>query len=51
MLEEFYYRCRQLLQEILPTQGFTEQEEKIALGFSTGFTRENLEIVWASGKP
>jgi hypothetical protein len=46
MIEEFYYRCRQLFQEILSPQGFTEQEEKIALGFSTGFTKGDLEIVW-----
>ena len=46
MMEEFYYRCKQLLEEILTTQGFTEQAEKIALGSSIGFTKDDIEIIW-----
>lgn len=45
-MEQFYYRCKQILEEVLKTQGFTTQAETIALGRSIIFTKEDLDVLW-----
>jgi hypothetical protein len=46
-MEEFYYRCKQILEEILTSQGFTEgAEDPSGLGRSIKFTKDELHVVW-----
>jgi hypothetical protein len=46
-MEEFYYRCKQILEEILTSQGFTEgPEDPSGLGRSIRFTKDELQMVW-----
>jgi hypothetical protein len=46
-MEEYYYRCKQILEEILTTQGFTAQAETIALGRSIDFIKDDLVVDWS----
>jgi hypothetical protein len=47
IMEEFYYRCKQILEEILASQGFTARPENTAgLGCSIRFTGKDLRITW-----
>lgn len=45
-MEEYYYRCKQILEEILTTQGFTAQAEAVTLGRSIAYIKDDLEVVW-----
>ena len=46
-MQEYYFRCKQILKEILPTQGFTtEAENSLGLGSSIRFTKDDIQIMW-----
>jgi hypothetical protein len=45
-MEQYYYRCKQILEEILTTQGFAAQAETAALGGSLVFIKDDLEVIW-----
>ncbi|GEM_PF-2688340 len=46
-MEEHYYRCKQVLEEILAKQGFTAQAESSAgLGRSIYFEKDALRVWW-----
>jgi hypothetical protein len=46
-MEEFYYRCKQILEEILTSQGFSPQaEDPAGLGRSIHFTQDDFKFVW-----
>lgn len=46
-MEMFYYRCKQILEEILLPQGFVLGAESSAgLGRSVGFAKGELQVLW-----
>ncbi|RJP54142.1 MAG: hypothetical protein C4586_00370 [Anaerolineaceae bacterium] len=45
-MEEYFYRCKQILEEILTSQGFIAQPETYSLGQSIVFIKDDLEVIW-----
>lgn len=47
-MEEFYYRCLQILEEVLESQGFQAQGERSdGLGRSIRFQRNGVGVTWS----